>query len=428
MTSPLKHIAIIGGGPAGSMTAEQLARAGKRVTLFEEKIGWEKPCGGGVTYKALCRYPFLLEAADEHVCIRDVELVAANGSAIRLRLRQPLVIYSRSVLNGLLLRRAQLAGAEIVPDRVLGFRREGSGWRLEGRGRGVEAGKRYRAFGIRAERGAVDDPYPVSRMPSTWCPSPSPYSADYLILAGGARSQLRSLLAPPLGAQDFMLTFGYYVPGMDRLLRVQFFEGFEGYAWSFPRVDHLDLGICGKVGESDMAGMRERLHGFIKRFGYPTESSAVFSHLLPALSTESWHNLRIAGDGWALAGDAAGLVDPVTGEGIYFALRSGELLAEALLDGAIESYPERAWQDFGRRLALGARLSRYFYCEDFLGKPSSTRLVEFSARSRTFRELLQDFLDGSQSYDGLDSRLYRTLVKAFWEMAAGEMGRLTTDN
>jgi flavin-dependent dehydrogenase len=377
------------------MAAEQLARAEKRVTLFEEKIGWEKPCGGGLPYKALSRYPFLLEAADEHVCTRDAELVAANGSAIRLHLRQPLVIYSRSVLNSLLLRRAQEAGAEIVPDRIQSFRREGSGWRLEGRG-------------LRGEGSTL---------------SPSAYWADYLILASGARSQLRSLLAPPLSAQDFMLTLGYYVPGVDRLLRVQFFEGFEGYAWSFPRTDHLDLGICGKMGESDMAGMRERLHYFMKRFGYPTESSAVFGHLLPALSAESWQNLRIAGDGWALAGDVAGLVDPVTGEGIYFALRSGELLAEVLLGGVPESYPERIWQDFGKRLALGARLSRYFYHEDFLGQPSTTRLIEFSASSRTFQDLVQDLLDGSQSYDGLDSRLYRTLGRAFVEMAVAEMAK-----
>jgi geranylgeranyl reductase len=339
----MKHIAIIGGGPAGSMAAEQLARAGKRVTLFEEKVGWEKPCGGGLPYRALCRYPFLLEAAEEHACIRDAELVAANGSAMRLRLREPLVIYSRSVLNTLLLRRAQEAGAKIVQDRIQGFRREGRGWRLQGRGLENQSGdaalKDSAGADLKVCEVGVSPQNPHVKVCASPVRPPSSHSADCLVLADGARSQLRSWLAPPLGAEDFMLTFGYYIPGVDRLLRVQFFEGFEGYAWSFPRTDHLDLGICGKVGESSMTGMRERLHGFMRRFGYPTESAAVFSHLLPALSAESWNNLRIAGDGWALAGDVAGLVDPVTGEGIYYALRSGELLAEALLDGALESYP-----------------------------------------------------------------------------------------
>ena len=287
MTESLKRIAIIGGGPAGSIAAEQLARAGARVTLFKEKGAWEKPCGGGVPYKALRRYPFLREAPSEHTCIHDAELVAANGSTVRLRLRQPLLIFSRLVLNRLLLRRAQEAGAEIVQERIQGFRREGSGWRLE----------------IRGRKSAGGDGLPFAMLTS----SPPFYRADYLILSAGARSQLRWLLARPLGARDFMLTFGYYVPAVERLLRVQFFEGFEGYAWSFPRIDHLDLGICGKVGESNMAGLRERLHGFMKRFNYQAESGAVFSHLLPALSVESWNMLRIGGDGWALVGDAAGL-------------------------------------------------------------------------------------------------------------------------
>jgi flavin-dependent dehydrogenase len=374
------------------------------VTLFEEKGAWEKPCGGGVPYKVVRRYPFLLEACSERACIHDAELVAANGSAVRVRLRQPVLIYSRFVLNRLLLRRARQAGAEIVHQRIRGFRREGSGWRLEIQERKTPG-----------EEGLCDGP---SAMLSS---SPSSYSADYLILSAGARSPLRSLLASPLGARDFMLTFGYYVPLVDRLLRVQFFEGFEGYAWSFPRTDHLDLGICGKVGESNMAGLRERLHGFMKRFGYQSESGTIFSHLLPALSVESWNSLRIGGKGWAMAGDAAGLVDPVTGEGIYFAMRSGDLLAEALLDREPESYPERVWQDFGKRLAFGARLSRYFYHEDFLGKPSTTRLVEFSARSRMFQELLQDLLDGSQSYDGLGGRLYRTLARSLLEMTVGKL-------
>ena len=50
---------------------------------------------------------------------------------------------------------------------------------------------------------------------------------------------------------------------------------------------------------------------------------------------------RLAGPNWALAGDAAALVDPITGEGLYYALRSGDLLAEMLLAGSPERYPER---------------------------------------------------------------------------------------
>jgi flavin-dependent dehydrogenase len=373
-----RHTAIIGGGPAGAMSAEMLARGGSRVTLFEEKLGWEKPCGGGVTHKALERYPFLLAATGEAKRVQALEFLAGNNASLRFQLRQPLAIYSRCNLNGLLLSRAQSVGAEVVEDRVRDLRRSGAGWELQGR--------------------------------------KGNYRADYLILAAGARTRLRSLLTEDFGPRDFMLTFGYYVPGRDDLLRVQFFEKFEGYAWSFPRPDHLSVGICGKVGEDSMAGLRERLHGFMRRFGYSRERANVYSHLLPALSVDAWSGLRLGGPGWALAGDAGGLVDPVTGEGIYYAMRSGELLAQSLLEGLPELYPARVQEEFGKALALGARLARTFYYGEFLGVAVPTRMVEFGARSRRFLGVIQDMLEGSQSYLALAAKLYLGLAAALGDI------------
>ncbi len=376
-----QHVAIIGGGPAGATAAEHLAHAGARVTIYEDRPGWEKPCGGGLPFRAVQRYPFLTEAPAEHKAVHRAELVAPNADILHIELNRPLLIYSRSVLNQLLLHRAQQAGAQLIKDHIGGFSRQGARWKLQGR---------------LAE-----------------------YHADYLVLAAGARSLLRAQLATPFAYRDFMLTLGYYVPACDDVLRIQFFEGFEGYAWSFPRIDHLDVGICGKTCDS-MAGLRLRLRRFVRSLGYslPCEAAPVFSHLLPALTAESWNNLRLAGPGWALIGDAAGLVDPVTGEGIYFAMRSGELLAQALVSNAPETYPERVWREFGCRLALGARLTRLFYCEDFLGQPSTTRLVQFGTGSRTFLRLVGDLLEGSQSYAGLAGRLYRILGRTFIELAA----------
>lgn len=373
------HTVIIGGGPAGAMAAALIARAGGQVTVFEEKLGWEKPCGGGVTHKALVRYPFLLTATGEGRSIREVEFVAGNNASLRFPLRHPLVIYSRCDLNGLLLRRAQSAGAEVVQDRIRDLRRAGSGWEMLG-GNGS-------------------------------------YRGDYLILAAGARTRLRSLLTEDFGPRDFMLTFGYYVPGRDDLLRVQFLEKFEGYVWAFPRPAHLSVGICGKMGEDSMAGLRERLHGFMCRFGYSFARARVYSHLLPALSVDTWGGLRLGGPNWALAGDAAGLVDPVTGEGIYYAMRSGELLAQSLLEGLPELYPARVREEFGKSLALGARLAHTFYYGEFLGGPVPTRLVEFGARSQRLLKVIQDMIEGSHSYTRLAATLHLGLATALWDVA-----------
>jgi flavin-dependent dehydrogenase len=282
-----------------------------------------------------------------------------------------LAIFSRVDLNALLLRRAELAGAEIVCDRISGFARSGGGWEVKGRKR--------------------------------------TYRADYLVLAAGARSLLRGLLTESLHARDFMVTFGYYVPGRDEIVRIQFYRDFEGYAWAFPRPDHYSIGICAKFGESSIPGMRERLHAFMDQFGYRRDSSPIYSHVLPALTPASWCDLRLNGEGWALAGDAGGLVDPITGEGIYYALRSGELIAESLLEGAPHRYAARLAQEFGRSLTVASRLARVFYNADFLRKNLTTRLVELSAASRAFATLTEDLVTGSLPYNRLVARISRIL-------------------
>lgn len=389
LSHPMETIGIIGGGPAGATAAERLAQGGAgRVLVFEEKLGWEKPCGGGLTHKALRRYPFLLDAAEPHTLIREAEFVAANGESVRLQLARPLAIYSRSVLNKLLLGRAQQAGAEVIAERVLAFERTTSGWDLRSRCRG--------------------------------------YQCDRLILAAGARTALRRRLLPDFGADDFIQTFGYYAPGADGPVRVQFFQKFEGYAWAFPRPDHLSLGIAGKMGVSSMAGLKRRLHAFMADFGYDCggRRAPIFSHLIPTLSRESWKALTLAGPGWALIGDAAGLVDPITGEGIYFAMRSGELLAHSILAGAPESYPERVRRDFVRRLAFGARLSHRFYLGTFLGESSVTRMIEYARRSRAFRRLMQDLIDGSQTYPSLATRVCWTFVRSFRDLLRSSGDRI----
>jgi flavin-dependent dehydrogenase len=206
--------------------------------------------------------------------------------------------------------------------------------------------------------------------------------------------------------------------GHEDVLRIEFFEDFEGYAWSFPRADHLSVGICGKVGQTVMAVLQRKLGGFMKRCGYSATSATVFSHLLPSLAVDSWSDLRLAGPGWALAGDVGGLADPITGEGIYFALRSGELLAEALLSGSPGRYSERAWREFGSRLMLGARLCTSFYRGDFLGDAVTTRMIQFSARSKTFMSLFQSLIEGTQTYRGLPARLLFGLPKFLVEATA----------
>src|SRR5580692_5704857 len=114
----MRDIAIVGGGPAGAMCGERLARSGYDVTIYDEHLAWEKPCGGGLTHKAIRTYPFLLNGPHPKKLIHTVQLISSKGHRAVLPLDQPIVIYSRAVLNGLLLERAQAAGCRIVQSRV----------------------------------------------------------------------------------------------------------------------------------------------------------------------------------------------------------------------------------------------------------------------------------------------------------------------
>jgi len=92
------------------------------VLLFDEKLAWEKPCGGGVTHKALRQYPFLVEARSESnpisSPIEDCELISPSGQRVRFHMQHPVAIFSRVGLNGLLLERARRAGVDVRQERI----------------------------------------------------------------------------------------------------------------------------------------------------------------------------------------------------------------------------------------------------------------------------------------------------------------------
>jgi flavin-dependent dehydrogenase len=124
----------------------------------------------------------------------------------------------------------------------------------------------------------------------------------------------------------------------------------------------------------------------------------------------------IAGDQWALVGDAAGLVDPITGEGIYFAFRSAEILA-----GTIDrpgEYSKAVWQDIGNDLARASRMYRKFYSGQFLGADFRKRAIQLARCSRTMRQILESFIEGTQPYQGLRKKLLFSTPAMAWDMIA----------
>ena len=88
----------------------------------------------------------------------------------------------------------------------------------------------------------------------------------------------------------------------------------SGYIWVFPRCGHLSVGICGKGEPASV--LRARLDRYMEERELSKRGATFYSHLLPCLNSPAWKRNRVAGDGWLAVGDAAGLVDPITGEGL----------------------------------------------------------------------------------------------------------------
>ncbi|MBI3670476.1 MAG: NAD(P)/FAD-dependent oxidoreductase [Acidobacteria bacterium] len=363
----MREIAIAGGGPSGSICGERLARAGFEVTLYDEHLAWEKPCGGGLTYKAIQAYPFLLDGPHPKKLIYTVELISSRGHRARLQLDRPIVIYSRAVLNGLLLDRAAAAGCQVVRSRVTQV---------------DTTGERVRLLAGGAER-----------------------TADFVVLAAGARNTLVPETRP-LRRDDLELTLGYFVPAHADAIQVKFLRRFEGYLWSFPRCDHLSVGICGSMARHTSQELRGHLHDFLREEHIDTAGARLYSHVLPSPQPQTLRTRRVVGKNWALVGDAAGWVDPITGEGLYYALRSGDLLGQSLAAGAPQEYPARVRADFSANLEFATRIARRFYRGRFLGGAVATRMIQFVGRSATFRELMSDLFSGAQDYRSLKRRLW----------------------
>jgi flavin-dependent dehydrogenase len=368
-----QRIAIVGGGPAGAFAAARLASGARSVVLFDEKLAWEKPCGGGLTDKAVARWPFLGELPVQRNWIANCELIAPSGARVRLDLEKQIAIFSRLTLNGLLLERATQAGAEVVRERVLEVEHRGREWTIQSSG--------------------------------------GTYSADFLVIATGARNPFRTVFSPHLGPENFIVAVGYYIPGTSSTVQVRFLKGLHGYIWIFPRSDHFSAGICGRMAGKSTAELRRTLEDHLPEFGLSHQNGTFYAHLLPSLTPQALRRIKLCGERWALIGDAAGLVDAITGEGLYYALRSAEILSEAILGDKPQAYAHAVDAEILSELVRAARIADRFYSGEWLGGAVLERMVLLTGSSTRFRKLMRDLFSGAQEYSDLKQRVYRNLPK-----------------
>jgi geranylgeranyl reductase family protein len=394
-------VAIVGAGPAGSWAAYTLASHGARVTIFDASHPREKPCGGGVTGRALAlvgpavaahassslpvsciRRARFIDSSRQHQAIVDLNRGDSETAPHGPASGADLVVASRAAFDSGLLSAAAHAGATLIRARVSHV--------------GADAG------GVRLDTTA------------------GAFRAGFLIGADGATSVVRRRFAQPFRRDQLSIATGYFAHGATSdEIAIEFTADPPGYLWSFPRPTHLAIGICAQADAGVSASaLRRRAAAWIQQTGIAAGGSLEpYSWPIPTLGAASLRRLHLAGRNWCLTGDAAGLVDPITREGIYFALVSGLWAAEAALAGDGAQYAARVRANLLPELARAARLKPLFFRLATTGL-----LIRALRKSAGVRIVTADLIAGRQGYVGLRRRLLSTLE---WQLASQAIGRLS---
>lgn len=359
---------VVGAGPGGSSAAHALAAAGASVAVLERsRFPRDKPCGGGVLLSALRHLPFDLSPVVERE-IYGFRVRYRREAEFSHRWERPLAVMTqRSRLDAFLAERAVEAGAEL---------RDGEAVReIELNG----------AVSVRTAQG--------ERL-----------EAGVLIAADGANGvcrralglpRLRAAVALEGNAPRSQAAAGRWTEHVG--LELGSLAG--GYGWVFPKGEHCNVGVGGYP--AGARSLRGELAAYARSEGFePAGLEQVRAHHLP---------LRDAGQALtagpaALVGDAAGLIDPLSGEGIGNAIRSGQLAAEAALsylDGGaadLGGYEAGVLAEIEPELAAARELQALFHQRPW-------PYVQLLRRSGRFWGAFCRIVRGESSYNGFRSRL-----------------------
>lgn len=361
-------VIVVGAGPAGSTAARESALRGLKVLMLDRaEFPRDKPCGGGVNMRTAHLLPFDLGGVAERT-IHQLQVSVRAGKSYVRRSDAPLTYMTqRRKLDAFLAEQAVNAGAVLRERASLREIELGDG-RVT-----VRTGKE--TFRGRALVGADGANGKTARLAGIPVQRTMGIALEGNVsLTAGDGERWRETFAVDVGGS----------PG--------------GYGWLFPKGDHVNVGVGGTwhVGPS----LRDRLLHLTQYYGFAPESLwGVNGHPLPVYRRGS----AVWKDNAVLVGDAAGFVDPLTGEGIFSAVKSGQIAAAHLAahaSGAVEDlagYGREIEEDLVPDLLVSIQLHEIFH----IAPPIAAEMVKRS--SRMWR-LVCALLTGKIGYAGVKER------------------------
>jgi len=390
-------VTVVGAGPAGATAARRLALAGHPVRLLDRRpFPRPKPCGGGISLRVLSRFPYLepeLSRIATHT-VRRLYLEGPEGRSTVIESEGPAALMIRRVeFDDLLVSLAVDAGAELVTGAdIVQAREAGEAVELTARdGREFTAPFVVAADGVHsvvARRIGLNPGWPAA-------------SVALDMMEETPRTTLRDL-----DPSTLWVSYGHQPRGH----RVQGLGAAEGYAYIFPKRDHVNIGV-GYVLSYYRQAMEDSPYDLQREFvddlrrRHIVEGDSVRDNFTPFLLPVGGP-LQTPGRGSVLlAGDAGGFVNGFTAEGIYYAMVSGELAADAILSRdprpLADRYRRAVDREIGDELRDSVLLQRYLFAD----RRRLLAMIKGAAREAALTRLILDFIVGRMSYRTLRRRM-----------------------
>lgn len=420
MPDPILPVIVVGAGPAGATAARRLALAGQPVQILDRAaFPRNKPCGGGISLRALRRFPYLepeLSAIATHHVSR-LYLEGPEGEAILVESDRPAALMIRRVeFDHLLLSLALRAGARLTTGaEIVQARQEADCVELIARD-----GRRFRAALVIAADGVHSVVARRLGLNAGWPAS----SVALDMMEETPRTCLRDI-----DPSTLWVAYGYR-RGSGGRKEAHSRSAAEGYAYMFPKRDHVNIGI-GYVLSHYRECIDEAPYDLQRQFIEDlrargvAEGESVRANFTPFLIPVGGPLRRPGGGRVLLAGDAGGFVNGFTAEGIYYAMVSGELAADAVRShGAAPAvlaaeYRRACDREIGAELRDSVLIQQYLFAD----RRRIAAVIAGAARNRSLTKLVLQFAIGRMSYHSLRRRMLARspllAARLLWALVAG---------